>query len=222
MTFGEILARVNFLVWGNSTPPTGTTAQLSGDEGIIADIHRNIQEDYNYWIMRADVVIPTVVDTQAYTLPTNFKEMIDMTFKVDGEDYWGPKLEPVDKRVEIELWQRNNSDAEYPTHFAFYNATVVLYPKPSAIRNLHVMYWKYFDRPSAFTSTASTDNDDLTTHAGKAISYLAAAEMCWILDEFQKAQHYETKGEQAVALLKRHDVKNRQAIFASEIDYSGY
>jgi len=87
MTWYEAYQRVCFKIWGNSAVPSGTAAVLQGDEGIIANVHRKLQQDYNYWFMQTWGTITTVAGTYSYSLPTDFKEMISAAWEIVGNEY---------------------------------------------------------------------------------------------------------------------------------------
>lgn len=212
MNFGEILDRSEFYVWGNSPVPSGSRTVLTGDEGFIADAHRRLQQDYNYWLMRANSVITTVSGTQAYALPTLYKEMIGCVFKEQDEDYFREPLKPLDMYEPYEsLWQGINSSEEYPRYYEVVDSNIVLYNPPNAARSLHVIYWTYLARPTSFTDNTATGSDDLTAVAGDIIAKLAATKMLNVLDEFGKSQVYAKEADEQIRDLRKQDRKNRQA-----------
>lgn len=224
MTFGEILARVNFKIWGNSTVPSGSQAVLSGDEGFIANAHQQLQWDYNYWFQSANAVIATVSGTQNYSLPSDFKEPINILYKITGKDYFSNSLIPLGMSEDTDYWwQVNNTTQEYSTHYKYLDDSIVLYPTPNAARSLHVVYWKIFDRPtSAFTDTSSTESDDVTDQAHELIVNLAAAEMCDVLEEFNKAQVFRQQAVLSADALKKKDARRRQNYLRQHLMYRDY
>jgi hypothetical protein len=222
MTFGEVLARVNFKIWGNSTVPSGTTTVLTGDEGIIANVHRKIQQDYNYWFMHETVSLNMVVGTQAYTLPDDYKEVIEngVLFKTTSQSYFQDPMTKINRsEAQALFWPINNATAEYPTHFEITEDSMVVYPSPSATASeLHFCYWKFLGRPTtSFTDTTSTETDDLLKFGADAVVNAASAEMLDILDEFGKADRYRQQLQGDLELLK-HESKRRMDTFQL-IDY---
>jgi len=213
MTFGEILAKVEFLIWGNSTPPAGSVTALSGASGIIANVHRKLMQEYNYWFMETNAVGQTTAGTNAYTLPTTFKQIISVQFKTEGDDYFQPPLAPYSlAQAQIQAWPLMEETADYPFYFEIYNGSIVFYPTPANTNyDYHMVYWQFLTGPTAsFTSTACSEYSAFTTYGGDAISYFVATEMLQVLDEFQKADIYSSKGNEYLELLKNEDRARRQ------------
>jgi hypothetical protein len=75
VTFGEIYSRAMWLVYGSSTPPVDADTQFQGvTEGILANLHRNLQEDFNYWFMEEAYGVAVPAYTRSLALPSDFKE----------------------------------------------------------------------------------------------------------------------------------------------------
>lgn len=224
MTFGEIYNRVVFKVWGDSTPPAGSTTVLTGDEGLIGNTHHKVQMDYNFWFQRATSVITTVVGSQNYTLPSDFKEIINVLWKIDGEDYYSGPLVPLDTFQGTDrLWSSNDNTAEYPDYYEMVDDSIVLYAVPSEIRNLHLIYWKWFTRPaSSFVDGTSTASDDVTVHLGEVIVNFAAAEMLDSLHENVEANVLRQQGAADLDIIKRQDNKRRQSYLTDEMSYRAF
>jgi hypothetical protein len=224
MTFGEIYTRTAFKIWGDSTPPSGSTTVLTGDEGLIANVHHKLQMDYNFWFQRLTTTYNSVVDSQNYTLPSDFKEVINLLWKINGTDYYSGSLIPLDTYEGTDsFWQENNNTDEYPAYYEIVDDSIVLYPVPSEIRVLHLIYWKWFPRPPVtFTDGTNTDSDDMTTNLGEAIVNLAAAEMLDILDEHVKANILRQQGLSDIEMIKRQDYKKRQSYLIDEIGYRAF
>lgn len=74
MTLGDIYRRMLWLVYGDSAPPTTTNTHFQATtEGIIANIHRKLQEDFNYWFMEETYGVNVPAYTRTLALPTDYK-----------------------------------------------------------------------------------------------------------------------------------------------------
>lgn len=218
MTFGEIYNRVSFYIWGNSAVPQGASAVLQGNEGLIANAHRKIMMDDNYWFMHTWVELPIVSGTQSYALPSGFKEVITILFKVDGEDFFGLPLSPLGGSEAHESKWQSDGTGEYAEWYEIVDEIITLYPEPSAARTLHLIYWKMFARPATATFTASTD--DLTSYGADLITYMTVAEMFEIQREYDASQVYRMKAdEERMRLI--NESKRRMQSHLYEIKYRG-
>ena len=222
MTFGEIYSRVAFMVWGNSTVPTGTVGILTGDEGLIAQTHKDIMREYNYWFMHTTVAFDTVADQASYALPSDYKELIDAQFKANGQEFFiDPMSHMAMKVAQQEFWTTFNGSAEYPTHYEISDTSIVLYPKPNAARECHICYWKFLTGPTtSFVDGTSSESNDLTSAAGDAIAYFAASRILEMLDEFQKSVIYFQRGQAIIDRLRQED-KRRRSKF-EDLDYRSF
>jgi len=224
MTFGEIYSAVCLNVWGESVPPTGGANRLQGNEGIISNMHRDIQTDYNYWFMQTWGIIDTVAGTQGYTLPTNFKELTTALWQVVDavatDPYFSEPLTVLSSPEAHLRWRDNNRRTEYPNYYEIIGGeTIILYPIPEYDdRELNIMYWRYLDRPA--TATFTTDYDELTTYGAEAIIALATAKMFRILQELNQATIYDLEAKRQIELLKQEDYRRRQCNLEM-VKYSG-
>ena len=216
MTFGEIYTKACQKVWGSSEVPAIATA-LVGQNGIISDIHRKIQQDYNYWFMQAYATITTIAGTYAYNLPSEYKEIIDCLFKIDGEENFTSPLTALGLG-ESQLSHWNDSTDEYAQYYEIVNGAITIYPKPNAIRSLHVNYWQFLRRPTDAEFTLY--EDALSQFGYEAIINMAVVEIADILKEFDLSQRFEAKANTALDLLKAEDRSRRQYHIA-EIQYRG-
>jgi hypothetical protein len=215
MTFGEIYSAVVLNVWGDSTPPSSMVTRLQGEEGIIANMHRDIQVDYNYWFMKTYYTLNSVDGQQGYALPDNYKEAINCMWQVVDASATYPRFTDPLIRLSVEQahwkWKDNNSETEYPGYFEIINGqSIIFYPIPSEDnRELTVVYWKFLERPT--TAGFTTAYDDLTTAGAEAIVALATAKAFRILQEFNNANMYEGEAKRQIELLKQEDYRRRQA-----------
>lgn len=221
MTFYEIYARTIMRLYGDTTPPTSSVALLQGSPGLIADAYKRVQQSYNYWFMRAYTTWATVAETQTYGLPALYKSMISLQFKTSGENYFQDPMSPL-KLVDPfnTQWNKNFDSVEYPQFYEINGNTIAIYPAPSEIRTLHMIYWSFFAQPvAADWVEASSSNNDLTDNAGDIISYLASSDYSLIMKEYDQAQVYAQKAEELTILLKEQDYANRQSLI-QDVRYS--
>lgn len=221
MTFGEISDKVQFKIWGTSTPPQGAVAQLEGQDGIICDCHRKIQQKYNYWFMQGYTSFPTVANLQAYPLPADYKELISVQFKVYGTDYFQEPMSPLGlKEAQYYKWTENADPVEYPTWFELIGESIVLYPAPSTANYyFHMVYWGFLMRPT--DALFQTTEDELTMYGGTAIVNMAVAEMKDVLEEYQAAEMWRRKAEDEIESLKEEDRRRRQSQIAEVLMTDG-
>lgn len=225
MNFGEIYDAVVFNIWGGAVPPTDAVARLQGSEGIIANMHRDIQIDYNYWFMESWTIVESIAGTQGYAMPDNFKELVNAMWQVIDSIATDPYFtEPLKvwstKEAHVLGWVNNNQRVEYPTHFEIKDGiSLILYPIPEETdRELNVIYTRFLDRPT--TVDFSTDTDILTQRGAEAIIALATAKMFRILQEMNMSQVYDGEARRYIELLKREDFNRRQSLLLS-VNYSG-
>jgi len=212
MTWTEVYNRVVFKIWGNSTVPAGTLAVLQGDEGIIGNVHRKIQQDYNYWFMQTSGTLTSASGTQSYSatgLSGTYKEIISMAWLVDGETFYSDPLSPVSTQDAEKLYIQSAATAKYPTLYELRDENIILYPIPTTSSlTLRVQYWQFLDRPPAsFDATT----DDLITYGADAVVNGAAAEMLEILKEWDSVKAMNGRAGEALELLKQEDRRRRQA-----------
>lgn len=78
MTLSGIYDKVVWYYFGSSTPQASVVAQFQAvGEGVVANLHRKIQEDFNYWFMEASYMVNVPAFTRQVALPANFKCEID-------------------------------------------------------------------------------------------------------------------------------------------------
>jgi hypothetical protein len=224
MTFGEIYDAVCLNVWGESVPPVGGAARLQGAEGIIANMHRDIQVDYNYWFMQTWSIITSIAGTQAYTLPIDMKDIISLLWAKEDTTatytYFTDPLTIISNQEAHLKWKDNNNSTEYPMICEIIDGQgVVLYPIPEESgRELHVIYYAFLDRPGATTFT--TDTDLLTQFGAEAIIALSSAKMLRILQEVNQANVFDLEAKREIELLKKEDYRRRQSNLES-VHYRG-
>lgn len=211
MNWTEIYNQVVYEVWGNSTPPEGTVAALQGANGIIAQVHRKIQEDYNYWFMETTWTTTLTDGVQSYVLPTLFKEVVQNGFQlidVTSLDRY-PPLSPMQPNDMANHFRDADYEADYPSFYEIYGGALLLYPMPSLTGvTLSARIYQYLARPPAVFDTTS---DTLTINGADAIVYGAAARICKIQEEYQKFQVLKSEFAEELERLMQMDVRMRRA-----------
>ena len=210
MTFYEIYTSTIMKIWGDTTPPTSGVSYI---QDLISNIHRKLQQDYNFWFMRAYTTWETVVDSQTYGAPAEFKEMINLQFKKEGESYFTDPMSVL-KLTEpfVTQWNKNNGSVEYPEFYELQSDYITIYPAPSEIRTLHLIYWTFSSRPvAADWIEGSSTEDSVAAYLGEAISYIAASDYSLIQKDYEQAKIYNDKANELIYNLKREDNRKRQA-----------
>lgn len=78
MTLDEIYNKISWMYFGDTTPAASVSTQFQAvTEGIIANMHRRIQEDDDYWFMENHYSVVVPAYTRTIALPSEFKRMID-------------------------------------------------------------------------------------------------------------------------------------------------
>ncbi len=211
MTFLQIYERVCLKVWGNSQVPQGSAVLLQGQYGVIANVHRRIQEDRNFWFMEKAGTISVVSGTQNYALPTGFKEIVPKGLRIadaDSGNFYEP-LSPLHPDDAYSHFRDVNETSDYALYYEIYGGQLYLYPMPSLAVTLSIRYYGYLDRPVAATFT--TETDILTQEGADAIVAYSAAEMLRYMNELNRAQMYEAEGNAALEILHQKDHKMRRA-----------
>lgn len=213
MTYAEIYTVICRQLWGNSPAPASASAILEGENGVIADCQQKVQKDYNYWFMQAYAEIITADGQYGYNLPYDFKEIINCLFKQDGTNVFYSPLTPLGLGQGQHMW--TDQEAEYPEYYEIVDGSIVLYPKPSEIRELTLNYWKIFERP---TSTAT--EDAVSLNMPKVLAYMALIEYADIQKEYDVSQRYEAKLYEEMESIKNQDRAKRQN-HISQVLYRG-
>lgn len=274
MTLGDIYTRAMWLVYGDSTPPTSTATQMQAlPDGVIANLHREIQEDTSYWFMEADYGVEIPAYTRILALPSDYKEEIrpvralafstdtyaegtascSATTSVTGSgtswdtDWTGCKhqiswdgstwytiltvvsatsivlesagptanssytIRKCTGQIELEKVKRGGSEeeaydlggtADYPLYYDIYDNVIHLYPMPSTDCYFLMKYFKYFPKPSTFSS----HDDAVTQNAAEALIYMIAAIEERRRKEYGASEEYDRiTGIKLNQLLSKHN-----------------
>lgn len=209
MTWTQIYDAVCLRIWGMQEPPEGAVDILQGAEGIIGNIHRNIQRKKDYWFMEIASTIDVLEGVSEYDLPDGFKKLDRDGLRFLQEAGYGPPLKllmPGDYRY----FDDPDATEDYPQYYEIHENVLKLTATPASDQTLHIRYLGYLDRPpDAFDNTT----DDLLTYGADVVVNLAAAEVLLAQESIQKAQMYEAKGLEALLILNEEDAERRLSEF---------
>jgi len=155
MTITQIIAKINWLVFGDSTPPTSVTTHMTGvDEEFIADIHRQIQIEWDYWFMEILDTLAITTPTQSYALPSRFKRELSL-YITNAQSTYEPPLQRLMRSQAEVTFTDPAGTAVYPTHYEIFGATtpMKLWPKPSSNSTLNRRYYAFLQPPVRGTVT---------------------------------------------------------------------
>jgi len=109
MTLAEIYAAITNLVYGDITAAPVPVAEVPFIQILILSKYKQIQDNYNFWFLRAKAEISIVDGTDTYALPLDYKELIhldyDKEFQFIGNDIFFPEAPTEDKDVTIDYWK---------------------------------------------------------------------------------------------------------------------
>lgn len=217
MTFNEVLARVQFNIWGNTIPPANVAAMLGGANGIIARAHHNIQREHNYWFMQTWAEITSIYNavteeyTQAYAIPVYMKEIINVLWHtVDSEGEYNGFTSPLSQltlgQSQDHFWKRDTQDSvEYPTHFEVVNNLIIFYPDGNCARTCVINFWRYID------CLLGDLEDALMREGPEAVINMATAEVYLHLHEVELYQLWTQRYREEAELLRKKDYSRRRA-----------
>jgi hypothetical protein len=151
----QIITKINWLLFGDSTAPTSVTTHFAGvDEEFIADMHRQVQTEWDYWFMENLDTQSIAASTQSYALPTRFKRELSLWI-TNSESLYEQPLQRL-MRAQAETTFRNPAEtAVYPTHYEIWGATtpLKLWPIPSSDSTLNRRYYAFLQPPVKGTVT---------------------------------------------------------------------
>jgi len=229
MTYGSIVNKILFEVYGDTTAEASVGENLRGSEGIIGNIQRQIQEEHDYWFMEDSDTITLVDGTTSYDLNLTNEFKKEITLRIIDQD--GIFYAPLTK-----LFRGQPEGAEYiyqdtvdmpQFYYISWNATlqqITLYPTidftAPDTRTLDIRYYGYLDKLSDNTTTFNANSDRLSIEAPYLIIYKATAQLCQTLDYLDKMQLSEVR---AAAELKKFKSKDWQIKDANipRISYKG-
>ena len=212
MTYGEIYDMIVENCWpGVADIPQNMPAILRNK---IRQCQRKLNREYNFWFSLAVNTITTVADQSEYDLPADFKEMEKCYFTVDGQSYGTPVLSQVDLTDHLDRgMQQVSYSTEYPSKFRIDGTHLHLYPAPSEIRTLNLVYWKFLPLVT-ITSDAlfrAFAEDDIGLYCDEAIIYNVTMQIKLMQDEWQSASMYKDMYYEALQGAMQED-KFRRSI----------
>jgi hypothetical protein len=109
MTLAQIYAAIAGLVYGDIVAAPVPVHEASFIQTLILQQHKEVQDNYNFWFMRAKAAISIVSGTDTYALPGDYKELIhldyDKGFQFIGTDIFFSEEPTEDKDVTIDYWK---------------------------------------------------------------------------------------------------------------------
>lgn len=234
MTYAEIYNYVVRKVWGASTPPTSISTLLQGVNGIIANKHQMIQDDYNYWFMKHEYSMQSAGIPIVY--PYNYcvgdiKKVLQVIciqdLALDTERRKIVLEETMDK-MSLKLSETSTSDVpsifawektQYPTGTEA--AMFLFYPRTTdnAVLDYVISTFSRIARPNI--TDVSTISDYVTDYAGELIACLAAADVFGMIKEYDGKQDAIADVMNLLDKLKEQDRNIRQNNF-SQMEYVEY
>ena len=206
MTYGEIYEEICFMCWPGDEPPSNIPAYLRRK---ILSARRMINRSYNFWFTLASTVLETEVEVQALALPADYKEIEKVYFSIYNQDYDGPVLRQLDLMDHIDLgFQKVDQSVEYPEMFRIDGSSLYLYPKPSHVRDLNLLYWKFL--PNIADVDFDDTEDDIGIYCSQAIIYHVASDIKLQENEWQTAQVYRQRFEEEIDGAMHEDKVRRQ------------
>lgn len=210
MTYAEIYDEIVSLCFPGVPVPENMPVYIRNK---IRTAQRNINRDYNFWFTIAIATITTVAGTQQYALPTNFKDIEEVWFTVQGQAYGTPPLNRKDITQHIqEGLHESNYTTEYPTDYRIDGANIYLYPVPKEIRTLNIMYWSFLpavpvDTDANFRAYAE---DAIGLYCGEAIVFNVISQIKLAQDEWQSSTIYKQLYLEALEGAMSEDKIRRQ------------
>lgn len=208
MILSEVYTRVLYCLFGDAQAyPTNIAVHLQGASGIIAQAHKQVQAERNYWFMQASTTLSVVDGTIEYDLPERWKAEISLRFK----DTDGNLLEPLAKLTdeEVESNDLEKTETDYPSYYHIFNDHVYIYPTPAQNLTLYVKYWKFLAPPT--TAGFLTHDDVLTQEGDECLIYLSTAKAALLIMDEKVATYYSNLYNEAKKKLILQDADRRNA-----------
>jgi len=160
-----------------------------------------IENTENFYLMESTFDAPTVVGQRTYSLPSNYKDELQITL-VSGTTKF-PLIKWVGSEAENSF--ANTTQQAQPTNYWVWSGAYFLYPIPNAIYTLTLKCYLYLDK---FTDTAAEEND-LGVYWPDLMIYGATAEGFHYFMQADKVAEWETKFQNELQKLLRRDTKKR-------------
>jgi hypothetical protein len=214
MTYGEIYDEICFMCWPGDEPPENIPGFI---RRRILSARRMINRNYNFWFTLKTEALLTEAEVQTVALPDDYKEIEKVYFTIEGQNYGGPVLRQIDLVDHIDLGlQKVDMSTEYPDAMRIDGSNLYLYPKPSHIRTLNLLYWSFL--PTVEVVDFDTTEDSISIYCGQAIIYHVAADIKLQENEWQTAQSYRQRFEEEIEGAMQED-KVRRSIPEARAPY---
>lgn len=114
MTLAEIYSAITNLVYGDIAAAPVPTAEVPFIQTLILNKHKEIQDNYNFWFMRAKADISLIAGSDTYALPDDYKQMISLTYEGENydkefqfivDDIYFPEAPEEDKDITMDYWK---------------------------------------------------------------------------------------------------------------------
>lgn len=219
MTYGEIYTEIINHCFPGVVPPVNMPAIIRSK---IKSAHRMINRDYNFWFTLGVSTIATVASQRSYALPDNFKDIERVYFTIYLQSYNGYPLEQLNLTDHLDYGlQTSVSSTEYPDKFRIDGANIDLYPLPSEVRTLNVLYWRFLPvlviDPANLDTTFTNFTDDISEYCDEAIIYYVSHVVKLMQDEWQSASLYKELYAEALQGAMQED-KTRRAIPENRVE----
>jgi hypothetical protein len=193
MTYGEIYDEICQHCFPGVTPPINMPPIIRQK---IKSAHRMLNRDYPFWFSLTTNTITTIAGTQTYLLPTDYREMEKAFFTIYLQTYGGSCLTQLDITDHLDRGlQYSSSQTEYPTQFRIDGTYLYLYPIPSEVRTLNLLYWKFLTPLNITVATLATNftpfTDDISEFCAECIIYYVASVVKLMQDEWQSSASYK-------------------------------
>ena len=225
MTVQEIYNKIVWFVFGDSTPPGSVSSNLTGINGLIAQAHRDEMSDWNYWFMEVSAQFAFTAATNAYVLPSNFKQEISLSWQ-DADDA-SIIHDPLQRLAKGELYttfQDIDEETDYPTHYSIYGGTgdgiLYVWPVNNQDLTMVIQYYKFLDDLAAVGST-----DKFTELGAYVLIYKVARDLCINLDYGQKIRLFDGMYKDELSKLRSRDYRKKVGGINGglhKIDYVGF
>jgi len=201
MTLTEIYNKVVWYVFGDTASiPTSVAANLQGDEGLIAQIHRRVQVEWDYWFQQYEDTMAVTSGNNTYLMPGTFKKEIEFYFTDASTGHSREPLTRLIRHEKVATFQDPTEEAEYPTHYETVRNRLYLYPTPNQDLTLNRRYIRILPNPGW------PDGEDFVTNeATMVLIYLAVIELCSVLDYDKKLNLFATKYKIELDTLRERD-----------------
>lgn len=216
MLYGEIYNEVCENCWPGAAVPTTMPDFIRRK---IRACQRMLNRDFDFWFTLASTTISSIADTKQYALPSGFKKIERAYWDIDGQNYCTAPLERIDllDHVDSGLTETEMS-VEYPGRMRVDGENIFVYPAPSEVRTLNVIYWEYLDAVPSVQATFEAYEDDFSIHLCEAIIGYVTSQIKQAQNEWQSAQMFKQDAQREI---QSSLMENQDRIKIPEVRYKG-